>query len=210
MPKKSAVDFVFIGNHPVLDFINTKIAVKGKPKDLLEEFTDLLEWLCKVNFLSDEEADRFEQKWGNSGEGEHVVAEARALRSNLLILVEKGKNGEEVPEESLEKVNQLLKNQVITTRLAMKNNAFVSERHVNIQKPIDVLIPIAEAAIEFFGHYDLKLVKKCSNPECVLRFYDNSKNSTRRWCSQKTCGNRMKVMAHLERRRKQNEARNES
>ncbi|MDQ0899143.1 MULTISPECIES: ABATE domain-containing protein [unclassified Paenibacillus] len=203
MPKKIAPAFYFIGNHPVLDFINTKIVVDGKPVDLLENFSDVLAWLPKADLLSKEETEEYEQRWGSGGQGEPVVTAARALRSSLLAMIQKRKEEDKASEEDMEHINSLLTDQVITTRLVRRDNRFASERHVKIHKPIDLLIPIAEAAIVFFSHYDLHLVKKCENPDCVLHFYDNSKNNTRRWCSQKTCGNRMKVAAFLERRRNQ-------
>lgn len=36
-------------------------------------------------------------------------------------------------------------------------------------------------------------VRKCANPECVLWFYDTSRNGQRRWCSMEGCGNRNKA-----------------
>ncbi|MEU8660164.1 CGNR zinc finger domain-containing protein [Actinoplanes philippinensis] len=39
-------------------------------------------------------------------------------------------------------------------------------------------------------------LRRCANPECVLRFYDVSKAGARRWCSMATCGNRSKYRAH--------------
>lgn len=36
-------------------------------------------------------------------------------------------------------------------------------------------------------------IRKCANPDCVLWFYDVSKNGQRRWCSMQGCGNRMKA-----------------
>jgi predicted RNA-binding Zn ribbon-like protein len=42
-------------------------------------------------------------------------------------------------------------------------------------------------------------IRRCANPECVLHFYDVSKNGTRRWCSMAGCGNRAKAMRHYER-----------
>jgi hypothetical protein len=107
-----------------LDFINTKTAVDGRPVDLLEKFTNLLEWLCKAGFLSKEEADMYEQRWESSGIGEHIVTVARALRSSLFAMIEKVKNGENASEEYLENINNLLKEQVITTKLVMKDNVF--------------------------------------------------------------------------------------
>ena len=49
---------------------------------------------------------------------------------------------------------------------------------------------------------DLSLVKACQNPQCVLFFYDTTKNHARRWCSMAACGNRAKVAAHYQRARR--------
>lgn len=42
-------------------------------------------------------------------------------------------------------------------------------------------------------------IRACANPECILHFYDTSKNGTRRWCSMAACGNRTKSARHYER-----------
>ncbi|WP_225726546.1 MULTISPECIES: CGNR zinc finger domain-containing protein [unclassified Nocardia] len=39
-------------------------------------------------------------------------------------------------------------------------------------------------------------IRQCAHPECVLFFYDTSKNGTRRWHSMATCGNRTKAARH--------------
>ncbi|WP_028608807.1 CGNR zinc finger domain-containing protein [Paenibacillus harenae] len=202
MPKIIAPTFYFIGNHPVLDFTNTQIAVNGKPVDLLGNFTDVLEWLVIAGFLSKDTANDYGRQWGNGIEAEMVLTAARALRSGLLAMVEPKNEGRDLTVH-LEQINSLLRERVITTELVRKENGFAVEREVRIKKPTDLLSPVAEAAIDFFSHCDLRLVKKCENPDCVLHFYDNSRNATRRWCSQKTCGNRMKVAAFLERRKNQ-------
>ncbi|MFI2782487.1 CGNR zinc finger domain-containing protein [Streptomyces sp. ALB3] len=44
-------------------------------------------------------------------------------------------------------------------------------------------------------------VRPCANDECVLHFYDVSKNGTRRWCSMAGCGNRAKAQRHYARHR---------
>ncbi|MEY9812189.1 putative RNA-binding Zn ribbon-like protein [Streptomyces albogriseolus] len=45
-------------------------------------------------------------------------------------------------------------------------------------------------------------IRSCGNPECVLHFYDTSKNGTRRWCSMAGCGNRAKAQRHYARQKK--------
>lgn len=42
-------------------------------------------------------------------------------------------------------------------------------------------------------------IRACGNPQCVLHFYDVSKNGTRRWCSMNSCGNRAKAQRHYAR-----------
>jgi predicted RNA-binding Zn ribbon-like protein len=44
-------------------------------------------------------------------------------------------------------------------------------------------------------------LKVCDNPDCRFAFYDVSKNRSRRWCAQATCGNRHKVQQFRERER---------
>ncbi|MEU2040868.1 CGNR zinc finger domain-containing protein [Nocardia niwae] len=43
-------------------------------------------------------------------------------------------------------------------------------------------------------------IRQCAHPECVLFFYDTSKNGTRRWHSMATCGNRTKAARHYARK----------
>lgn len=204
MPKKFSPTFYFIGNHPVVDFINTNISVSGKRIDLLETFSRLLDWLWKADYLSKEEVELYEQRWGNSGEGARTLEAAKELRSSLLAIIDKSNKGEEVADIYLESINHLLKERVITTKLVKKDSGFDQVRQIKFQTSSDILIPLAEAAIVFISNYNLALVKQCEGSDCVLYFYDSSKNNTRRWCSQKTCGNRMKVAAYLERQQTKN------
>jgi predicted RNA-binding Zn ribbon-like protein len=39
-------------------------------------------------------------------------------------------------------------------------------------------------------------IKQCAHPQCVLWFYDTTKNAARRWHSMETCGNRAKAARH--------------
>lgn len=39
-------------------------------------------------------------------------------------------------------------------------------------------------------------IKQCAHSQCVLFFYDTSKNGARRWHSMATCGNRAKAARH--------------
>ena len=52
---------------------------------------------------------------------------------------------------------------------------------------LDIAIMIGEAPHR---------IRQCAHPDCVLFFYDTSKNGTRRWHSMATCGNRAKAARH--------------
>ncbi|MBT2762336.1 CGNR zinc finger domain-containing protein [Paenibacillus sp. ISL-20] len=203
MPKKIAPEFYFIGNYPILDFVNTKIAVNGQPLDLLHDFEALLDWQVKANLLTEVEQNLRKAVWTGSEEETGIVEAARLLRDHLFNLIQPGSVNETSTEASLQFVNGLLQEQIIRTTLVAEGSAYSRKSRMLFRKPLDLLTPIAASAVDFLTTYDLKLVKKCENPACVLRFYDNSKNGTRRWCSPKTCGNRMKVAAYLERQKQQ-------
>jgi predicted RNA-binding Zn ribbon-like protein len=44
-------------------------------------------------------------------------------------------------------------------------------------------------------------IRRCANHECILHFYDASRNGRRQWCSMAACGNRAKARRHYERTR---------
>jgi len=48
-------------------------------------------------------------------------------------------------------------------------------------------------------------IRRCAHEACVLRFFDTSRNGTRRWCSMAACGNRAKASRHYARSNQRNE-----
>lgn len=46
-------------------------------------------------------------------------------------------------------------------------------------------------------------LRRCANPECGWAVWDATKSNTRVWCDTRTCGNRMKVRAFRERKRRE-------
>ncbi len=45
-------------------------------------------------------------------------------------------------------------------------------------------------------------IRRCQHPDCILWFYDTTRNGTRRWCSMAVCGNRAKARRHYDRGRR--------
>jgi predicted RNA-binding Zn ribbon-like protein len=52
---------------------------------------------------------------------------------------------------------------------------------------------IAASLADTLTHYDRQRVKICANDGCRWAYYDVTKGNMRRWCSDRTCGNRDRV-----------------
>ena len=50
-------------------------------------------------------------------------------------------------------------------------------------------------------------LRLCANPECRWAVWDTTKSGTRVWCDSRTCGNKMKVRAFRERKRREGRTR---
>ena len=86
------------------------------------------------------------------------------------------------------------------TRLKPSDGASKVELWFDPRRPEDLFAPVAHSAATLFSDVDRSRLRKCG--QCVLHFYDTSKKGTRRWCSMRLCGNRLKVAAYAARQRK--------
>jgi predicted RNA-binding Zn ribbon-like protein len=195
--------FLFVGNHPCLDFINTQLMVNGHPVDLLVTFSDLVQWLVQIQMLTRGDATSIEKQWGGDGKGLDMIKRVRAFRAVLRGMIERIASGRPVPSDAIEAINELLRYRIGCPRLMRRKGTFEREFQVVSQEANQLLGLLAEAASDLLCTCDLSLIKKCENPPCVLFFYDTTKNHTRHWCSMSVCGNRNKVAAHYRRHRKQ-------
>lgn len=59
---------------------------------------------------------------------------------------------------------------------------------------------IVASFVDFLLHYQHQRLKLCANPSCRWAFYDETHGSVRRWCHDRTCGNREKVRRYRRRR----------
>ena len=196
---RTPVPFVFIGNHRLLDFVNTEVAVEGEPRDLLERGDDLVAWLERAGAVDRATAQAARTRWGSGRRGATVLAKARALRTVLRRLADAAAAGRPLPRSTLERVNALLARGAAVDRLVAAGGGYLTRRGLRLREPDDLLFPVAEAAADFPCHADLGRVRRCAHPSCVLYFLDTTKNGTRRWCDMRTCGNRANAAAYYHR-----------
>jgi predicted RNA-binding Zn ribbon-like protein len=189
--------FLFLGNHLALDFLNTRPVQNGEATELLPDFSALLRWFQAADLLSPREAAKLVQDWGRSGRAQRTLAAMRELRERLRREVLGWEGGGAVHNSTIEELNQLMAKHPMRSRMKGKGNESAIEHYFEAQQPEDLFAPLAHSAAELFVNVDGSRVRKCDN--CVLHFQDTSKKGTRRWCSMRFCGNRLKVATYAAR-----------
>lgn len=198
--KKEAQRFLFLGNHPCLDLINTQMVVKGEARDLLEGFDDLVAWLKQAGLLMPSQA-QFAKAHLHSEEGVSLLERAKALRATLRIIAERAASRKAVPDSAIDAINLLLAQRPGYTMLVRTKEGVKRRFYSMATQQVEFLAPLVESASDLLSSDRLCLIKKCANIACILYFLDTTKNHTRNWCSMQMCGNRMKVAAHYRRSR---------
>ena len=197
---KRSQKFLFIGNHPCLDFINTDLIMKETPTDLLETFDDLVAWLIESHLLRKQEAVAVSRQRSTVEKGT-MLEQAKAFRTTLRAMAQQMARGHGVPNTAVAAINKLLQ-QCPGYREVVKDGEGFKQQFVPADRKDVLLAALAMAASDLLSSADVALIKKCKNPACVLYFYDTTKNHARNWCSMQLCGNREKVAAYFKRQRR--------
>ncbi len=191
--------FLFVANDPSLDLVNTEVILAGVRTDLFESFADLTQWSRQANLAPAAEMQRLAAVWTDTPEARAALQAARALRSVLRNAVERVARIGRVPSTLAGVLGNELRQPRLATEVVPSHGRLKTSPHWILEMPSDLLVPVAHYAANFFATADYSAIRKCENPNCILFFYDTSKNHSRRWCSMDLCGNRAKVAAFRER-----------
>ncbi len=194
--------FLFVGERPCVDFVNTTIADGGTAIDLLPGFDALVDWCEQAQVVSTAEARELRRRWSGSAEADSAHARALTFRAALRGMLERLAGGRSVPQPALDAINDLLRLDASQREVVRTRDGYETRQRRSLDTPDQLLGPIAASAAQLLSSDDPSLVKACQNPQCVLLFYDTTKNHARRWCSMAACGNRAKVAAHYQRARR--------
>ena len=192
--------FLFVGNHPCLDFINTQMIVKGNPTDLLGGCEDLVAWLVQAHMVDKVQAAVVMTQWGHEDQ-EQLFEQGVMFRRTLRDMVARIVARKSIAGSAIASINHILSRCPGYPQLVYKKGGYTRQFQSQAVQKDGLLAPLAEAASDLLCSGKWSLVKKCGNPACILYFYDTTKNHTRNWCSMQLCGNRKKVAAHYQRKR---------
>lgn len=200
--KAERLDFLFLAGNSCLDFVNTRPLHKGHSVEQLGSFEDFVRWLTRSGRIDARAGAEALKRWGEGPEGAKITERARSFRETLRHMADGLVKGRGVSTEGLAAINFILAENDGSLRLERQGSGFRTRFAARPTQPISLLGAVAEVAAELLSKGDLRLIRRCGNPDCVLYFYDSTRNHRRQWCAMGTCGNLMKVRAFRKRHRK--------
>jgi predicted RNA-binding Zn ribbon-like protein len=198
MPRAKVEHFTFLGAHPCLDFVNT--APGAERVDALRNFDDLVEWLSESRLVPMSELSEVSGRWSGV-DARRTHEEALSFREELIRMLERVVASRNAPEHAITAINRYLSEREGRMELVRARTGFAQEFRRQLERPGQLLVPIAESATDLLCNHELNRIKRCASPPCGLYFYEVARNRRRRWCSMKTCGNRAKLAAFRRRQR---------
>jgi predicted RNA-binding Zn ribbon-like protein len=182
--------FVFVGEHPAIDFANTVLISGGHLEDLLSSWSDLVDWLSQTGLSTHPSLNL---PAAHRPEALKKVLQLRHVWKEELAQIIAGNR---LSEDLLGRLNTLLAEDTFHQTLHRdREQGFSIVRSVSqLEGEKLATVIFARQIALFLAEANLRYLRRCANTtSCVLYFYDTTKNHRRQWCSVTSCGNRHKV-----------------
>jgi predicted RNA-binding Zn ribbon-like protein len=185
--------FYVVGNNLALDFINS----------VMFEITaeSLAAWAMAVGLINKENTGKLLANWRHEN-----LSEIAEFRDKLRASVDKLSKTGSIDQADIDLTNNVLKQGGRFVELRRAANGFTKRLDLDLTDAKKITVPIAESFVDLLCYGNLDYLRKCENPQCVLYFYDTTKNHKRRWCSMAVCGNRAKANKFYQKKKIQKSA----
>ena len=192
-------EFIFVGDHPAIDFANTLSMFQGQLTEHFRVWADVLDWLSLAGLSTD---PALQIPTSRSAEAfKSVVQLRRAWKAELDELVA----GRKVSDNFIKQLNHLLAEDIFreTLHRSGKTGFQLGRSASQLSGERLALAILSRQIAHFLAEANFDYLHRCANTtSCVLYFYDTTKNHRRQWCSTAVCGNRHKVAAFRKRQAK--------
>jgi predicted RNA-binding Zn ribbon-like protein len=194
--------FEFSGNHLCLDFANTLNDRANTPRELLNEYSDLVMWSQQAGILAEDHAQQLvEEAKQKPKEAAEVLQRAITLREAIYRIFEKITENASPSQIDLDILNTALSKVMDQAYIVKTGDGFAWNWTGKRERLDRMLLAIAQAAADLLTSEQLSGVRICASEVCNWLFLDTSKNHSRRWCDMKSCGNRAKARRHYGRKK---------
>lgn len=184
-----------------LAFVNTLECDRGSIRDHLPTLGAALAWLFDHALLHRESRDELLSRMAHDPAAEartlrRIARVREAMRDLLVASVER----RPPTERALGEVNRALRVHYVTYLVPAPDGVSLDHRHEG--DPVaGALGRLAESIARELTQGRPERLRVCENPGCTWIFMDTSHSGRRKWCDMRTCGNRVKVARHRQRRR---------
>ena len=202
LAEKSRADrpeFIFVGDHPAIDFANTLSMSQGQLTEHFRVWADVLAWLSLAGLSADPALQI--PTFCSAEAVKSVVQLRRAWKAELDELVA----GRKVSDNFIKQLNHLLAEDIFreTLHRSGKTGFQLGRSASQLSGERLALAILSRQIAHFLAEANFDYLHRCANTtSCVLYFYDTTKNHRRQWCSTAVCGNRHKVAAFRKRQAK--------
>ncbi len=190
--------FIFVGEHPALDFVNTLITPGGEPQEFLPSWSEVINWFAATGLSQDRSLHL------SVARGTEALKSVLKLRETWQSLLGQLITGGKVSDDFLQSLNRLLSEDTFSETIQRDGSKAFHLVRSSTPRPGEklALTILACQIADFLVSANLEYLHRCANTaSCTLYFYDTTKNHRRQWCSAASCGNRHKVAAFRERRK---------
>lgn len=184
-----------------LAFVNTLESDRGRVQEHLPTLEAALAWLFDHLLLHRETRDELVVRLSADPAAEaRVLRHIGRVRGALRELVEASVERRPPADRALREVNRALRVHYVTYLVPAPDGVSLDHRHEG--DPVEgALGRLTESVARELTEGRPERLRVCENPECRWIFVDTSHSGRRKWCDMRTCGNRVKVARHRQRRR---------
>jgi predicted RNA-binding Zn ribbon-like protein len=203
--------FELVGNSQCFDFTNTVNGRMHTPNELADGYSellgsyhDLVAWSRQAGIVTDtEEYKLLKEAARHPVKADMVLQRAIEVRE-VIFRIFYSIMHDSVPDATdISLLNSELAQAMSKACVVGKDGSFVWAWNAQDDDLQRVLWPIVRSAADLLTSRELSAMRICAADDCGWLFLDTSKNKSRRWCDMKSCGNRVKVNRHYERKRQE-------
>lgn len=177
------MNFEFIADRPVLDFLSTVAARGTSDEEKLRSEKDLADWIKQSGIVDTAPPV-----------GKQTLEDAKAIREAMFRLVAALINHQTPNPADRALVNAAA--EVSPPLLRLDDDGLHRSGDADA-----VLAVLARDCLDLFDSPDRAALRWCADANCTRAFIDRSRGQRRRWCGMKGCGDRAKAAAYRRRRR---------
>jgi predicted RNA-binding Zn ribbon-like protein len=193
-----------VGGRLCLDWANTVSARSGPERhEYLACYADLLEWSRRAGILTQRDVRRLERNAARyPGEAAATLDRAIVMRETIYRIFAAITRQQSPKKADVASLNALL-TEALSRLQVQPAEASFAWQWAREPWALDVMLwPIVRSAADLLTSADLFRVRQCARRQgCDWLFVDTSRNQSRRWCSMRMCGSRVKSSRYYQRKR---------